>query len=410
VQLLNVLLINAALFREPDNSGPKNQDQKVFHKQCGNKCPTNLSREEAKCCFACQSHCYDAQVQMAVMKREWRWIAGLVAVLVVVAAVLFVMRREQQLLVRPTAAVLPADGREHAVLLVVRPDGGPVKVGEVVVEVLAALGRDDVGDTRIVQTGKEIEVWMRASVMAEERRVRVRWGRQAVVRTVRFAPNDADSFEDGLPDALRLHSVEDRTAFRQWFWRLADVQAELPDAEKAGEIQDCAALLRYSYREALKAHDAEWAGAQHIGDVAFESVRQWRYPETMLGSGLFRVRPGPFVEGDESKGAFAQFADAHALMLWNTYRVGRSLRAAKPGDLIFFRQLEQNSPYHSMVITGTDADWVVYHTGPIGKRNGEMRRMTLADLLRHPDARWRPVAENSNFLGVFRWNVLREGD
>jgi len=144
--------------------------------------------------------------------------------------------------------------------------------------------------------------------------------------------------------------------------------------------------------------------------VGLESVHQWRYPETMLGAGLFRVRPGPFEEGDESNGAFAQFADAHSLMSWNAYRVGRALRAAKPGDLIFFRQLEQNSPYHSMVITGRDADWVVYHTGPIGKGKGEMRRMRIADLLRHPDARWRPVAENSNFLGVFRWNLLREGD
>jgi uncharacterized protein len=348
---------------------------------------------------------------MAVIKREWRWIAGLAVVLLVVAAaVLFAMRREQQLVVRLTAAVLPADGREHAVLRVVRPDGGPVKAGEIAAEATTGLGKDDAGEARIVQTGKELEVWMQAPVIAAEQRVRVRWGRRTVVRTVRFAASEVDSFGDGMPDALRLHSVEDRTAFRQWFWRLAEMQAELPDPEKAGEIQDCAALLRYSYREALKAHDAEWAEAQHVGGIEFESVRQWRYPETMLGTGLFRVRPGPLLEGDESNGGFAQFADAHALMLWNTYRVGRSLRAAKPGDLIFFRQLEQNSPYHSMVITGSDAGWVVYHTGPIGKHKGEMRRMTLADLLQHPDPRWRPVAENPNFLGVFRWNLLREGD
>jgi uncharacterized protein YfaT (DUF1175 family) len=75
------------------------------------------------------------------------------------------------------------------------------------------------------------------------------------------------------------------------------MQAELPVTERAAEIQDCAALLRYSFREALNYHDAKWAGAQHVGDVGFESVRQWQYPETMLGTGLFRVRPGPFVEG-----------------------------------------------------------------------------------------------------------------
>jgi len=333
-------------------------------------------------------------------------------VLLIIAACEFLLaqRRAQRFVVSSIAAVLPADGREHAVWRVARPDSGPIEAGEIIAEVIEAQGGVAVGDARIVQAGNEVEVWMRAPVMAEERRVRVRRGRRAVVGMVRFAQNDVDSFGDGLPDALRLHSVEDRAAFRRWFWRLAETQAELPDAEKAGEIQDCAALLRYSYREALKAHDAEWAETQHVGDVAFESVRQWRYPETMLGAGLFRVRPGPFEEGDESNGAFAQFADAHALMSWNAYRVGRTLRAAKPGDLIFFKQLEQNSPYHSMVITGSDADWVVYHTGPIGKHKGEMRRMTVADLLQHPDLRWRPVAENSNFLGVFRWNVLREGD
>jgi uncharacterized protein len=348
---------------------------------------------------------------MVVPMRKWQWILGVVVFLAVVAgALLFARRQEHPFLVRPMADVLPADGRERAVLRVTRLDGVPMNSGEITTEILGGPDRDEVVSARIVQVNHEIEIWMRAPVIAGERRVRVRRGRRVLIETVRFAESEVDSFGDGTPDALRLHSVEDRAAFRQWFWRLAEMQAEFPDADKAEEIQDCAALLRYSYREALKAHDAEWAKAQHVGDVAFESVRQWRYPETMLGAGLFRVQPGPFVEGDESNGAFAQFADAHALMSWNTYRVGRSLKAAKPGDLIFFRQLEQNSPYHSMVITGSDAGWVVYHTGPIGKHQGEMRRMAFADLLRHPDARWRPVAENSNFLGVFRWNVLREGD
>jgi hypothetical protein len=58
---------------------------------------------------------------------------------------------------------------------------------------------------------------------------------------------------------------------------------------------------------------------------------------------------------------------------------------------------------------------VVYHTGPIriasGKQGkGEMRRLLVSDLLHHPDARWRPLPENTNFLGVYRWNILREGD
>ena len=349
---------------------------------------------------------------MAAPMGTRRWIAGFAVVAVVVAAGAWLLARRgaERFVVRSVAGALPADGRERAVLRVVRLDGGPVRAGEITAEAIAQRSGDDGGGARVMQAGEAVEIWMRAPVLPGERRVRVRWGRRSLVGTARFAASEDDSFGDGMPDALRLHSAEDRTAFRQWFWRLAELQAELPEGERAGEIQDCAALLRYGYREALKAHDAEWAEAEHVGDVAFASVQQWRYPETMLGAGLFRVRQGPFSEGDEGNGAFLQFADAHALMSWNTYRVGRDVRAARPGDLIFYRQLGENSPYHSMVITGSDADWVVYHTGPIGGHKGEMRRMALADLLRHPDVRWRPVAENSNFLGVFRWNLLREGD
>jgi hypothetical protein len=37
-----------------------------------------------------------------------------------------------------------------------------------------------------------------------------------------------------------------------------------------------------------------------------------------------------------------------------------------------------------------------------------MRRVLLADLLHHPDPRWRPTPSNPNFLGVYRWNILHE--
>jgi len=30
--------------------------------------------------------------------------------------------------------------------------------------------------------------------------------------------------------------------------------------------------------------------------------------------------------------------------------------------------------------------------------------------MRHPSPRWRPQAGNPNFLGVYRWNILREAD
>ena len=51
-------------------------------------------------------------------------------------------------------------------------------------------------------------------------------------------------------------------------------------------------------------------------------------------------------------------------------------------------------------------DWIVYHTGPDGASPGEVRKVSLADLERHPSPRWRPVAANPAFVGVFRLTIL----
>lgn len=237
---------------------------------------------------------------------------------------------------------------------------------------------------------------------------------------VRAAPaaviefSEADSFADGTPDFLRLHSPADRQAFRRWFTWLAEVQAARPPTEVAREIHDCAGLLRYAYREALRAHDDRWLVTQGI-DAAppGASVTQWHYPATPLGDALFRVKSGAYCPSDKT--AFAQFADARSLMLWNTHLISRDIRAARPGDILFYRQLGSDSrshsptsQYHSMIVCGDTAESVVYHTGPIGLQPGEIRRMAIRDLLQHPDARWRPIPPNDNFLGVYRWNILRE--
>ncbi|MBE3131976.1 MAG: DUF1175 family protein, partial [Acidobacteria bacterium] len=47
-------------------------------------------------------------------------------------------------------------------------------------------------------------------------------------------------------------------------------------------------------------------------------------------------------------------------------------------------------------------DWVVYHTGPDDASPGEVRKVRLIDLMRHPSPRWRPVTANPVFVGVFR--------
>jgi uncharacterized protein len=236
----------------------------------------------------------------------------------------------------------------------------------------------------------------------------------------RYSSRDlADRFLDGTPDFLRLDSPADQDAFRAWFVLIAEFQALRPPNDLPGEINDCAALLRYSYRNALRDHDSFWFKETRIDPpLALPSIEKYRYPRTPLGAGLFRVRQGAFLPEDLKNGAFAEFADAKTLKDFNTFFLSRDIRDARPGDLLFYRQLEQNSQFHSMIFVGhspwfpsgepaADSEVVVYHTGPIGKDAGEMRRLTATDLFNHPSPRWRPIAGNSNFLGVFRWNILR---
>lgn len=218
-----------------------------------------------------------------------------------------------------------------------------------------------------------------------------------------------DRFGDGTPDFLRLSDPADQAAFRRWFTFLAEYQAVRPRVELPAEITDCASLLRYSYRESLRRHDAAWFAVTAIEVPASPGeIHAWHYPDTPLGLALFRVAPGPFQAPDLSNGAFAQFADAKILVEHNAFLVGRDVRLALPGDLLFYRQFGHSSPWHSMIVTQVGpAARVVYHTGPDHGAPGELRRVALSELLDHPQPEWRPVAGNPNFLGVYRWNILR---
>jgi uncharacterized protein YfaT (DUF1175 family) len=61
-----------------------------------------------------------------------------------------------------------------------------------------------------------------------------------------------------------------------------------------------------------------------------------------------------------------------------------------------------------MIVTRIGAQSaVVYDTGEDHGKAGELRRVFLAELIDHPQPQWRPVPGNPNFLGVYRWNILR---
>lgn len=202
------------------------------------------------------------------------------------------------------------------------------------------------------------------------------------------------------PAQVRLTDESDRAAFRAWFVLLADAQFE----RAAAEVTDCAAMVRFAFREALRAHTPGWNRDIVLPFAPrFPDVRS-PPPVTADGWPLFRVGTTP--------SRYAEFADARTLVALNTVPIGRDAGRARPGDLLYFRQPGQRQPDHLMVVIGRStfdeqgADWVVYHTGPSADDAGEVRKTRLATLVHHPSPRWRPVAVNPHFVGVFRLAAL----
>lgn len=266
------------------------------------------------------------------------------------------------------------------------------------------------------QRSREVtEATLRAGCEAGAVAVEARaWGARATA-PVRFQSLVQDSFGDGLPDAMRLEDAADRERFRRWFALLAEMQYYHASADADREVDDCAALIRYAFHEALRRHDGEWRRrfASPV-EVPFEDVEKYAYPRTPLGAALFRTRPGPLVRADFHDGTFREFADAGTLVRYNSYALGRQADAARAGDLLVFYQPHQKQPYHTMIFLGASqlladegADWVVYHTGESNGAAGVIKKVPLSVLRAHPAARWRPVPENPNFLGYYRFNILR---
>jgi uncharacterized protein YfaT (DUF1175 family) len=308
-----------------------------------------------------------------------------------------------------------ANGYDTAILTISSREATP--------PVVSILG--NVHGAMVSEIAKDGETWrarIRSGVVPGQIIFRIESvGYQPATLSLAALPDTRDSSQDGTPDFLRLDSEHDRREFRRWFTYLAEAQFFQDPAARPKEIDDCAALIRYAYREALRAHDNDWADSARLPLIpAFDSITKYQYPFTPLRAALFRVRSGSFDASDLTGGAFLQFADAESLWRYNTHFVTRDLAHAQPGDLLFFRHGfgrhgSGRVTYHSMIFLGASQfrpdghRYVLYHTGPTGKDPGEIRRLTVEELMTFPQSEWRPLAANPNFLGIVRWNILRRG-
>ena len=270
------------------------------------------------------------------MRGVPRWFA-VVAVLAVVAVVCaFTVHRALApavLIAQLSETTIPADGFSSAELTIHSPNGRDLRGLQVEIETPHGIAVESFSIT-----GNSATASLRSGVIPGYAKLRIvdpGFAPQEIA--LRTTPDDADVVGDGTPDFLRLHDPADRLSFRHWFTLLAE--AQYYRGKPLPEIDDCAALLRFAYREALREHDATWSHAMALpAPAASGDVQQYQYPFTPLGAELFRVRDGRFAEGDIRNGAFAQFADAETLWRHNTFAVGRNIARARPGDVLFFRQ------------------------------------------------------------------------
>ncbi len=356
------------------------------------------------------------------MPLPYRWLrstgpfALLLSLLLLLGGLRVIHPSPSALAIEESVNSLPADG--VSTLRITARAADSLMLSPPAVEFAIVEGARHARIAGVTRNGRSVEAIVRAGIEPGAVVVEARGAGYAPAR-IRFSTrlDAADRFADGTPDFLRLDNESDQQSFRRWFALLAEAQAFRPAHLIPAEINDCAALIRFAYREALREHEGGWASELALPSVpAAGSVEKYQYPFTPLGANLFRVRPGAFREEDLREGSFAQFADAQTIERWNTHLVSRDIRRARPGDLLFFRQLEQDLPFHSMIFLGRSQlepgteDWVIYHTGPLDGGKGEIRRVRVRELLQHPSPRWRPAPGNGNFLGVYRWNILADSE
>jgi uncharacterized protein YfaT (DUF1175 family) len=235
----------------------------------------------------------------------------------------------------------------------------------------------------------------------------------------------ADRNHNGYPDQIDLTSESDRTAFRRWF--IAIATSQMKHLDDRWHDRDCAGLLRYCYREALKRHDNAWLRTREWLPISgIPDVRKYNYPDVpLVGERVFNAGSRTVqnqtagdtaavlpVANEESAATsrgplrnFATFAEAARLKDNSLAFISRSPEDALPGDVIFYlNDTESRWPYHSMIYLGNGQ--TVYHTGPDGNNPGIVKQMSFQELSAHPNPRWHPTPSNPYFLGFYRWRIL----
>lgn len=182
--------------------------------------------------------------------------------------------------------------------------------------------------------------------------------------------------------------LQDSAHFRAWFVRIVEEQLRQGPSPRWHQ-QDCAGLVRFAANEALKPHDARWLRSMGMSNAYLP-------PEPQLDEGQRQLAQ----RWQQGGGATGPYVTAIKLIQHNSEFVGRDLAQARPGDLVFF---DQGDEQHLMIWMGR---YLAYHTGSRRAGDNGLRAVSLTQLMQWKDTRWIPDSSNPNFVGVFRLAFL----
>lgn len=192
-----------------------------------------------------------------------------------------------------------------------------------------------------------------------------------------------------LLQAGTILTPDESRIFRQWF--LLTVNEQTYKTPNPRWVQrDCAGLVRFAVQETTRTHDEKWMSANSI-------PRQNLPPELEIPENLKNELSHWAVPGEQGKSTFVQ---AYALIQENTIFVSKDLNQARPGDLLFY---DQGDDQHLMIWTGRS---LAYHTGSEADKNKPIKVVHPKELMQWKDTRWKPDFQNPNYLGVYRFAFL----
>lgn len=168
----------------------------------------------------------------------------------------------------------------------------------------------------------------------------------------------------------------DDAPLRREVARVALAQVRQMDAAWQPAQRDCAGLVRFAFRSAY---------------------RRWR--PGRLATPLWR----------DARGHPSDFADAETLLVHGFAPLGRdetTRESLRSGDVVAFRLERDAGPvFHLMLVVRPEDKAhaparVVYHPGEPG---AAVRTGVLQSLVTEAPLEWRPVPQNTAFLGFFRF-------